>query len=102
MTSVNISSIGQKLYINLDQDISAGTDYKIEIEPRVGEKKEEAATLGTSDQAVGDSTYLANEYVYFTLTAGYFDKAGNVRMKAVVTMPTETLSTDYELFRVMP
>lgn len=102
MQTVNKDAIGAKLYINMGEDISANTALAATLQPESGSKISVTPTLGTSDIWVQDVLYLANNYVTYTTTDGVFDNyTGRYRMKAVVTLPTKTISIDYELFQVV-
>jgi hypothetical protein len=100
MISFNIDSFGGKLRVNFGQDISAGTAFTMTIKPEKGQMQELTPTLGTSDADVGDGTYLANNYVEYTITEDLFDVAGIWRKKAVATVGGVDIGTPYSFFRV--
>ena len=103
MINFNQNSFGQKLRVNFGQDISTATLLEMKIEPESGDEIDKTPTLGTADVEVGDETFEADQYVEYETEEGDFeDYTGRYRVKAIATLPTETISTDYVLFRVMP
>ena len=102
MISYNIDEYGQTIRVNIGQDVSAGTSFKMILEPYSGDKVEVTATLGTSDTVVGDETFEANKFVEYVTTSGVFPSgtAGKWRKKAVATLASSKIASDYSLFRV--
>jgi hypothetical protein len=99
----NQGAFGQKIRVNFNQDVSSATAYSMTIEPQAGATLTKTPTLGTSAVTVDDSPFLANQYVEYTIEDGDFSEyAGRWRVKASATLSTETITTDYILFRVMP
>lgn len=102
MINFNIDSFGQKLRVNFDQDVSAATLFSMELEPEHGDTLTKTPTLGAVEVDVGDETFLANQYVEYTVEAGIFDDwVGRWRAKAIATLAGETIATEYRFFRVM-
>jgi hypothetical protein len=102
MINYNQDSFGQKLRVNFRQDVSTATAYTLEMQPESGETVEKVPALGTVDVDVGDETFLANQYVEYTIEENVFDDyAGRWRAKAIATLPTETISTNYMFFGVL-
>lgn len=97
----NQQGFGETLRLNFGRDISTATAFELTLEPEVGDELTKTPTLGTSDVTEGDQTLLANQYVEYTIEEGAWDTyAGRWRAKAVATLPSQTLSTEYILFRV--
>lgn len=106
MANLNKSEYGQTIHINFSEDISSATAFNFILEPKQGEKLEKTAAdgvvLGTSNVDVGDETYVANQYISYTVKEGDLDYAGQWRKKAEATMSaTNKITTDYELFEVL-
>lgn len=101
MQKINKSTFGEKLYIDFNEDISSNTALTMKLQPRSGEVIEVTPTLETTDLYVEDQLHEANQYVSYTTTSGMFDNyaPGQYRAKATATLPSKTISTDYELTR---
>jgi hypothetical protein len=103
MPSYNVQAAGQVIRVNFNRDISTGTVFSMELEPRAGQGLTKIATLGTVDVVVDDETYLASQYIEYTTEAGIFeDLEGRWRKKGIATLPSEIVASDYSFFRVMP
>ena len=100
MQSFNIDSKGEKIRINLGSDISTATALSMELLPHFGTELNATPTLGTVDVYVGDEKFLANQYVEFTTTEAMFDYIGRWKMKAIATLPSEVIASDFIYFRV--
>ena len=111
----NKDSFGEILRVNFYRDISAGSKFIMEIQPQFqgslltdgtqsedGRPRKVPATLGTVDVTVDDMKLLANQYVEYTTKKNDFKDVGRWRTKGIVTLPTETIATSYQFFRVMP
>ena len=105
MPSFNFESAGEIIRVNFGRDISAGTSFKMTLEPQQnGSAADVAPTLGTSKVVVDDEVYEANQYIEYTILAATFIKktSGRWRKKGVATLASQTIATDYSFFRVMP
>jgi hypothetical protein len=76
------------------------------LEPKVGTKKEkviaDGVSLGTANIGVNDETYLANQYIKYTIAANDLDYAGLWRKKGKAKLSnTNLVVSDYENFTVM-
>lgn len=101
MINYNQDAYGNVLYCNFGEDISSATTLTMTIEPKRGDSKELTPTLGTSDVTIGDETYTANYYVYYTVTDGLFDiYKGKWRKKATALISGVKKSTPWTLFNV--
>lgn len=111
----NKDSFGQTLRVNFYQDISTGSKFEMEIQPQFqgaviadsnqsedGRPRKVPATLGIVDVVVDDMKLLANQYVEYTTREDDFKDVGRWRTKGIATLPTETIATNYQFFRVMP
>lgn len=102
---LNKGEYGQLVYANLGEDVSSGTDLKMVLEPQVGEKLERLAgdgvAVGTSNVTVGDVTFLANQYLQYTILSGDLTYAGTWRLKGEVNLSsTNKVVSDYRQFEV--
>jgi len=102
MPDYNYLEYGQLIYVNFGEDISAATELTIILEPKVGTAIEETATLGTVNIDVNDETYLANEYVKYTIQENDLDYAGLWRKKGKAKLSTTNIVvSDFTTFTVM-
>ncbi len=103
LSALNVEEIGQTIRVNAAQDISTATALVIRLEPEQGFLEDYPATLGTVDVTVGDETFLANEYAEYVTLEDDLNYSGRWRKKLTVTFsPSSELSTNYEVFRVLP
>lgn len=101
MQIINRDSYGQALYFDLGVDISSATALTLKLQPEVGSDVDVTPILGASDVWVGDQQFLANQYVYYTITDGMFDAyTGRWRGKATATVGSRVYGSEYKLFRV--
>lgn len=102
MPNINKNEYGQTLRVNLGEDISTATAYDFIIEPKYGEKLEKTGVLGTVNVVEGDETYLANQYLQYTIADGDIDQAGQWRMKGEADLSaTSKVISDYKYFTVL-
>ncbi len=94
MPNLNKSEFGQVVRVNMLEDISTATDLKLSLEPRLGTKLEKTASngvvVGTIDIVEDDETYLANQYLAYTIKEGDLDYIGQWRIKGEVTFGAST------------
>ncbi len=109
MPIFNKDSFGEILKVNFYRDISSGTKFEMVIQAQFegAELNEErprtvAATLGIVETVVDDMKFLANQYVEYTIKEGDFKDTGRWRTKGIATLPSETIATSYQFFRVGP
>ena len=105
-TQLNKDEYGQTLTVGFDQDVSGATSLNFILEPRLGEKIERSASdglvLGTVNIEVNDESFLANQYVQYTILEGDLDYAGTWRYKAEVQLnSTVKLVSDYHIVEVL-
>lgn len=105
-TNYNKSEYGQMIYANLGQDISAASELTMLLEPKIGETQEkvisDGVAVGTANVDVNDETYLANEYISYTIKEDDLDYAGLWRNKGKAKLSSTNLVIgDYHNFTVL-
>lgn len=100
----NCGEYGSILRVNLGEDISTGTSLTVILEPRRGDEKEFTSNvaLGTSNTNVDDETYLANQFLEYTLQNGDLDFIGAWRARGSAIVSGELIKSDYINFTVLP
>ncbi len=100
----NREEYGSKIRVNLGTDISAGTELTFFMEPKRGDEKEFTNNLivGTSNVDVDDQTFIANEYLEYTLQVDDIDKDGLWRVRGSAIVSGELIKSDYVLITVLP
>ena len=103
---LNKSEFGQVLRVNMNDDVSVNTALLFTLQPKFGESitKTDATgvSVGTANVDVGDSTYLANEYLEYTIESGVLDFSGQFRMKGEATLSaTNKIVSDYQYINVL-
>ena len=119
MANFNKFEYGQVIRANLRQDVSVNTGLEMIIQPELGRSKNANrnlddkprgaviannpnVTVGTVDVAVGDETYLANEYLEYTIKANDLSKSGIWRVKGAADITsTDRVVGDYSRFTVL-
>ena len=119
MSQFNAYEYGQVIRANLKQDVSVNTGLEMAIQPELGRSKNANrnldnkprgaviannpdVTVGTVDVVVGDETYLANEYLEYTIKANDLSKPGIWRVKGSADIsPTDRVIGDYSRFTVL-
>jgi len=103
---LNQSEYGQVLRVNFGQDVSSATDLSFTIQPKYGSSIEKTqlsgVSVGTSNTEVGDKTYLANEFIQYTIEPTNLNFSGEFRMKGKAKLSaTNELVSDYEYVQVL-
>jgi hypothetical protein len=100
----NEGEYGSVLRVNLDTDISAGTTLTVELEPQTGDLKSFTSNvaLGTVNVTVDDQTFVANEYLEYTLQDGDLDQAGQWRARGSAIVSGVLIKSDFVRFTVLP
>ena len=118
MPPFNTLEYGQVIRANLKQDVSTNTGLEMIIQPELGRsinsntltlKPMGAVVVTNPDVAVGvvdvvvdDETYLANEYLEYTIKANDLSKSGIWRVKGAADItPTNRVVGDYSRFTVL-
>lgn len=99
----NKKEYGSILRVNLGTDISTGTDLKVILEPWRGEKQEHTTNIaiGTSNVTVDDQTFLANQYLEYTIQEDDLKKEGQWRTRGSAIVGSELTKGDYVKFTVL-
>jgi hypothetical protein len=100
----NVDEYGSILRVNLGTDISTGTNLKVYIQPLRGDKKEFTTNVavGTSNTNVDDQTFLANEFLEYTIQEDDLDQEGQWRARGEALVSGELIKSDYVKFTVLP
>lgn len=106
MANLNKDEYGLTIYANLGVDISAFTALNFILEPKTGSKLEKSVgdgvSLGTSNITVDDESYLANQYISYTIQSSDISKSGQWRLKGEATLSSANkVIGDYKLFTVL-
>ena len=106
MPDLNKSEYGQAVRVNMLEDVSLATTLNFILEPRHGQKLERSASdgvvVGSSNVTVDDETYIANEYLEYTIKENDLDYVGQWRIKGEATMSaTNKVISDYKLISVL-
>lgn len=105
-TNYNKNEFGQLIFSNLGQDVSTASELTMVLEPQVGSIKEKSisdgVSVGTSNVTVNDRTFLANEYLQYTIAEDDLDFAGLWRNKGKAKLSsTNLIIGDYHTFTVL-
>jgi len=97
---------GQKIYADLGQDVSSATELNFILEPEIGDKLtkviSDGVAVGTVNINVDDKTYLANQYLEYTIKKDDLNYAGLWRAKGeAILSATNKVIGDYVNFTVM-
>lgn len=118
MSALNAFEYGQVLRANIGQDVSTNTSLTFILQPKEGVPKNvtsgqnlvnaiyrtqnDGVTVGASDVVVGDETYLANEYLEYTLQEEDLSLPGLWRVKGEAQLsPTGRVSGDFKTITVL-
>ncbi len=91
------------LYVNLGEDISAGTDLTVILEPLQGEKKEFTTyvSVGISNTLVDVQTFLANQFLEYTIQEDDLDYIGQWRARGSAIVSGELIKSDFVKLTVL-
>lgn len=104
MPNLNKDEYGQILRVNMGEDVSSNTALNFILEPREGSKIETATgvVVGSSNVTEDDESYLANQYLEYTVQATDLDYVGQWRIKGEATMSaTNKVISDYKTISVL-
>jgi hypothetical protein len=108
MTSITLNKgeYGQKVYVNLGQDISTNIGFNFYLEPQIGELLTKTSTdgvaVGTVNMVVDGETFIANEYLEYTIKDGDLSYAGLWRLRGDVSISTSLkVIGDYAFLTVL-
>jgi len=105
MANLNINEYGQKVYVNLGEDISSATGLTFFLEPQNGEKLTRGASdgvaVGSTTITVDDESFTANQYLEYTIKSGDLNHIGQWRLTGQVDQsPTIKVISDYRQIEV--
>lgn len=100
----NWKETGSILYVNLGEDISAGTELTVILEPLRGKKKEFTTNVavGSSNTIVDDQTFLADQFLEYTIQEDDLDFVGQWRARGSAIVSGELVKSDYVKLTVLP
>lgn len=106
MMTLNKNEYGIDIYARLGEDVSTATDYTLILDPYIGDEQiktvSDGVSLGTTSITVDDQTYIANQYISYTLKDGDLDQSGLWRLRGTATMSaTKKLIGDYDIISVL-
>lgn len=105
MPNLNIGEFGQKVYVNMGEDVSSATTLTFKLQPQSGETLERGSTdgvaVGTANLEYEDQTFIANEYLEYTIKDGDLTYAGTWRLKGECLLTTTNkVISDYSYIEV--
>ena len=69
MPYLNKDEYGDKVYVNMGEDVSTATALTFVLQPKIGDSLEKSISdgvaVGASNIDVGDESYLANQYLEY-------------------------------------
>lgn len=119
MPSFNKFEYGLVIRSNIGQDVLTNEGLEMTIQPEVGASmnatangfdipvgaivvKNPVVTVGEVDVEVGDETFLANEYLEYTIQPNDLSKSGIWRVKGSVNISaTKRVVSDFVRFTVL-
>ena len=89
---LKIGEYGKTIFVNAGVDLSTATSLEIEFIKPSGTVETVAATLGNQDvtgkdQNCNDVTFLANQYTFYIIPAGFIDESGCWLYRALNELP---------------
>ena len=104
--ALNENEFGAIINVNMGQDVSTNIGLEMVLEPEIGDEKvfnqSEGVTVGSVNIQDGDQTFLANEYLQYTLKDGDLDFVGTWRKRGRVKLTTTNeLVSNFVLFQVL-
>ena len=105
MAWLNKGEYGQKVYVNMREDVSSATSTTFVLDPQSGKKLEKTASdgvaVGSTNITVDDQDLIANEYLEYTIKSGDLDYVGTWRLKGeCVLTSTNKVISDYKYIQV--
>jgi len=100
---MKVNDYGQYLYIDIGEDISSSLSQSVMLLPPTGDAIEITThiAIGSSDITVGEYTFLANQYLIYTVQPEVITKSGVWQKKGVVKQSsTVEVSSRYVRFTV--
>ena len=105
MANLNKGEYGQKVYVNMGEDVSSASTITFILEPQSGEKLTRVAAngvaVGATNITVDDEALIANEYLEYTILSGDLTYAGTWRLKGECLLTsTNKVISDYKYIEV--
>jgi len=105
MAWLNKGEYGQKVYVNMGEDVSSASTLTFVLDPQSGEKLEKAigdgVAVGSTNITVDDQNYIANEYLEYTIKSGDLKYVGTWRLKGECLLTsTNKVISDYKFIEV--
>ena len=99
----NKGEFGSILRVNLGVDLSTATSLTICLLPRRGEEKEFITNIavGSANTDVDDQTFLADEFLEYTLQADDLDQEGQWWARGSAIVSGEKIIGDYVRITVL-
>lgn len=103
--NLNKNEYGQKVYVNMGEDVSTATTITMILQPQIGEKLEKVAAdgvaVGSTNITVDDENLIANEYLEYTIKEGDLSYSGMWRKKGEAQLTsTNKVISNYSKFEV--
>lgn len=100
--TLNVGEYGTEVYVNMGQDVSGAIEYKIVLQPQIGDELIKTATLGTTNITYNGQTLESNKYLVYTIGVDDLDRSGwwRKRGKAKMSASQEVVS-NFERFTVL-
>ena len=96
---LNVGEYGEKIYVDLSEDVSPNTNQIILKDPD-GVETTKTATAGTVNVTTAIGLLIATEYIEYTWVDGDLSKAGNWCARVVSTGGGIRRKTDWLPFEV--
>lgn len=105
MATLNKNEYGQKVYINIGEDVSSASSITIKLQPQKGETLTKGSTdgvaVGSTNITVNNTDLIANEYLEYTIKEGDLTYAGTWRIKGEAQLSaTNKVISNYSYFEV--
>ena len=105
MPNLNKGEYGQKVYVNMGEDVSSSSSISMILQPNSGERlvrdSANGVAIGATNIESDDQNLIANEYLEYTILEGDLKYVGTWRLKGeCVLTSTNKVISDYSYFEV--
>jgi len=105
MANLNKGEFGQKVYVNMEEDVSSASTIAFILDPKSGAKLTKTASdgvaVGSTNITVDDQNLIANEYLEYTIKSGDLEYVGTWRLKGECLLTsTNKVISDYKFIQV--
>jgi len=105
MAWLNKGEFGQKVYVNMGEDVSSASTITFILEPQMGAKLErgtsDGVAVGSTNITVDGEDLIANEYLEYTIKEGDITYVGTWRLKGECLLTsTNKVISDYKRIQV--